>query len=421
MPSSALGREASVAKRSSMLIVGSILGLMVSVSTIYMATFSVFLPHLSREFGWSRGAISAGFAVAVLSVTLLSPFIGRLIGHYSIRRVLAFSIPVFSLGIMLMARLPDSWAVFMAVSVLIGIGGAATNTFVYVSILPQWFSDRLGLALGLAMTGIGIGQTIMPLLSQTLIAELGWRNAYLVLAVIPLVIALPSVAWLLKEKQKINDSSSSNMLAPDKKAAGGILSLHPAVKTAHFWRLSLCFFSVAVIAGGCSVHGIAILLDRGFNAVEAAEIVALSGISVFVGRIVSGLLLDYIGALPVGIFVLLGAAFGALILSGYLPVEWMVIGPALIGLALGAEGDLMPYMIRENFEPQDFSAIYGLLFMVFNFGVMTGPLALGAYYDVVNNYDAMLQAFSLLSVLIALPAFYWTVSEKWRSTTRAEN
>lgn len=405
-----------VAKQSSLLIVGSILGLMVSVSTVYMSTFSIFLPHLSSEFGWSRGAISAGFAVAILAVTVLSPFIGRLIGRYSIRRILAIAISVFSLGMLLMSRLPDSWMLFMAVSVLIGVGGAGTNTFVYVSILPQWFSERLGLALGLAMTGIGIGQTIMPLISQALIAEWGWRNAYLMLAVMPILIALPSVVWLLKEKEKLHDDSALAKPTSAKKAAGRVLSLHPAIKTSHFWRLSLCFFSVAVVAGGCSVHGVPILLDRGFSAAEAAQIVALSGVSVFVGRIVSGFLLDYVGALPVGIFVLLGAAAGALILGGHLSPEWMVIGPALIGLALGAEGDLMPYMIRDHFESKDFSEIYGLLFMVFNFGVMTGPLALGASYDLANSYDAMLLAFALLSVLIAIPVFYWTVSEKRRST-----
>jgi len=386
-----------------LLIIGCVLGLSVSISTIYIATFSLFLPLLQAEFQWSRGAISTGFALAILVLTLVSPSIGRLIGQQSTKKVLILAIVVFSPTIFFLSLVPDNWGVFLFVSVLVGLAGAGSNTFVYISILPQWFDKRLGMALGLSMTGIGFGQAIMPIFTQHLIEIVGWRSAYMALSVLPLLIALPSVLFLIKERRR----PSKTIL--DTTGLKILFQLHPAVKTRYFLNLSICFFLVAAVAGGCSVHAVSILLERGFSPAKAAEIIAFGGVSVLFGRVITGFLLDYVGSFLIGCMILISAACGALAYTSYAPTSIVYLAPVLLGIAMGAEGDLMPYITKQKYTEESFAPVYGLLFTAFNIGVMFGPIALGIFFDFWSTYDGILITFASLCVFLGVPVLMWVV------------
>lgn len=351
--------------------------------------------------------MSTIFAITALAIAVVSPAIGVLMKRIGARRVLMIGIFAFTISLLAVSRAPNDFSTYLFLSAVLGLTGAATNTFVYISVLPQWFSNRLGLMLGLAMTGIGIGGTLTPVLSQALISEFGWRNAYVFLASLPMIVALPCVVFLIKERLP---SALTETLTKSTETNDHPVGTFDVLKSKAFWALGVSFLVIATAASGVGLHTVPVLIDRGLSPMEAASIAAAGGVAVFVGRLGTGVLLDYVSPRIVGVAVFLAAATGPLLLTSYGPMFLLFLVPLLLGLAIGAEGDLMPYSVRNRFGLKNYSVIYGWLFLLFNVGVFLGPLLMGFYYDRTSGYDGMLIAISL-AVLVSYPAFWWAIGE----------
>lgn len=388
-----------IEKKQAVLIIACAIGLAVSVSTVFLSAFSQFFRPLAAEFGWTRGQLSLAFSLAALCITLATPIAGKLITRLGVRRILVPSIICFALFMASIAFMAHGYWTYLILISLTALAGAGTNTFVYLSVLPSWFSDRLGLMLGLAMTGIGIGQAFSPILAQYLISHFGWREAYAALAVLSAVVALPGALLIVRN----NPARDAEMRAPKE----GARASEPAVITwgdRRFWPLGVTFFGIALCASGCAVHVAPILIDKGFDPMQAATIGSSGGVAILVGRLVAGYLLDRLGPLVVGCITCVCAAAAPQLLSGWVDPRLAMLAPILFGLAIGAEGDLMPFTLRQIFGLNGYAEIYGRLFTLFSLGVLLGPLVMGAIFDRFGSYDPVLMFFTLASVAV-FPVF----------------
>ena len=131
-------------------------GLSLSYGPIIVATFGVFLKPLSQEFGWSRTGISLAFSLANLVLSGALPLIGRLVDRLGARKVILPSVLIFGLGVMSFYFLSASLWHFYALYLLLGVVSSGT-TPAYSKVISRWFDQKRGLALGLAMAGIGVG------------------------------------------------------------------------------------------------------------------------------------------------------------------------------------------------------------------------------------------------------------------------
>lgn len=385
-------------------IASCMLGLAFSVAPMIFATLGVFLKPLSTEFGWSRGQISSAISVMGVTIALVAPYFGKLTDRIGPRAVIMGSTLLFCAAVAAMAALPNSYAVYLVIAALIGIFSTGSNTFVYLAVLPRWFDKRLGLSLGIAMMGIGIGQFIAPQYATWLIAQFGWRSAYLALAATILVITVPNAYFLLRDRQGRTDVMGESPVA----AVGGSTGAE-ALRTPVFWRLAVAFGLMNCAIYGCFIHIVPLLTDRGQTAMQAAAIAGLLGISVIVGRLITGVLLDYISASILGGIAFAGAALGIAMLLIGTASPWPVqVNVLLIGLALGVEGDLIAYMVRRLFGLKAYATIYGYLFTAFNVGGLIGPVVVGATFDASGSYNLglslMLGSAIVAAVLILLPA-----------------
>src|SRR6266446_13193 len=176
------------------------IGLMFSISPTFFATISVFIKPIAADFGWGRTQISAAISISTLGLAICSPLLGPLIDRYGPRRVILVSTTLFAVSLASLSALKESYVVFLAIAAAIGITGAGSNAFVYLSILPNWFNKRYGLSLGVAMLGVGVGQLAGPLYANAFIAEYGWRTAYLLIGLLVLVITVPNTLFLLRDR-----------------------------------------------------------------------------------------------------------------------------------------------------------------------------------------------------------------------------
>jgi MFS family permease len=379
-------------------VVAAGIGLAMHFGPIIVATFGVFLKPLSQEFGWNRAQISLAFSLATLGVTLAVPFIGRLVDRFGARRVILPAVLLFGLSVLSLSFLSAPLWHFYAIYLLMGVVGSGTTPVPYAKVLSRWFDRQRGLALGLAVAGSAIGATFMPAVAQALIAAVGWRHAYVLLSLMAMGVTIAVVGLLLKETPQLMG------LAPDGEVVGhagvakprdheGGLSFQEARRTRTFWLMVGAFFLMSVSFHGYIVHLVPLLTDRGLSAQSAALTASLAGGSALIGRVGIGYLLDrffapsvavwFFGGFALGIFLLWGGALGGLVF----------VAVVLVGLGVGAELDVMPYLVSRYFGLRAFGEIYSYTFAIFTLGGVVGPPLMGAGFDATGSYSVVLGTF----------------------------
>jgi len=383
-------------------VLASAIGLFWGVPiTVY--SFSVFFKPLMQEFHAGRAAVSLAFTLKLVAAALCAAPIGWLTDRYGARRVILTSTGVF--GSILLANwlFSGSIAQFYCFCVLLGFCVGGVGPIPYGSLVSHWFDRLRGLALGLAMLGIGLGAVIMPSLAQALIARCGWKTAYSILGASVLLICWPVVACLVKESPEdlglLTDGTSAKTDSIAHVGQG--LTAQEAWRSRDFWLMAFAFILVSASVQACVVHMAPMLNDRNLGARAAASGSSLMGAAVMIGRVGTGYFLDRIFAARLASILFAGSASGiALLLLGNRMAAFA--GAFLVGLGLGAEVDLIPYLTSRYFGLREFGKVYSILFAAFALAGAFGPLIMGAGYDRRGSYTEPLAGFLVATLLGAV-------------------
>src|SRR5207302_500223 len=178
-------------------VVGAVGGLVVCNGPVLGFTFGVFLKPIMADMGWQRGTASFALSLGGVCSALTVPVLGRMMDRWSIRRVALRGLVFYAFAMCLLGLSPKSVVIFTLLFALAEAASAVQTPIGYAKAISAWFDRRRGLALGIAMSGVGLGGFIMPQLAQALIERVGWRGAYPILGLITLAIAFPLVAlWI---------------------------------------------------------------------------------------------------------------------------------------------------------------------------------------------------------------------------------
>ena len=260
-----------------------------------MASISVFLKPVSLEFGWSRGQTSFAYTIASLASAVFGVLWGQVADKYGTRwfgfvGAICMSLVLFALSSL------NSIAQFYALYFLFGAMGSALLFSPLYANVGFWFRENPGLALGLAASGGAIGQAFIPHLSGILIESSGWKLAYVNLAIIYIVISLP-IAFLIKESPwRI---SARNQEEQEERN-------FPLSETQVVAWISIAVIFCCVCMSIPIMHLVPMLTDKGFSLEFATSVLMILMICGAFGRILGGMLGDYIGALPAYIIMSLG-------------------------------------------------------------------------------------------------------------------
>lgn len=382
------------------ILVASIFGLAVSFAPIF--NMGIFLKPLVHQFGWTRMQVSGAAAAATLALALAAPFVGRIIDRIGPRRLIMVSSAAFATAIALLGTLTSSYPQFLLLAAFVGATGAGTTPLAYLALVAGWFDRRLGLALGISMTGIGVGVALSPLIATYFLETFGLRGAFIGMASLA-ALAIPNAIFILRDGEAAppyGETAATN---------GAITrSMFPGIlRSLNFWCIAGSVFLMTLVAGGCAIHLIALLTDRGYRPGEAAAVTSAIGLALLAGRFLTGILLDYV---PVSVVAattfLLGAMGVTLLATGAGPGFVVVLAACLVGFAQGAEGDVMAFAVRRCFGLEAYGLTYGLVFAAFNLGAFGGPLLLGFSYDRFDTYQPGLQMFIGFALVAAILACF---------------
>jgi predicted MFS family arabinose efflux permease len=401
MTSLATGSSASEAIRAGELqrgwpvIIACMLGLMFGLASIAIFSFGTFVLPVGSEMGWNRAQMSGAITSYEYGLAIGSLGFGFLIDRIGARIVILTGIFILALLTASLALLTHNLLHLYAVYGAMGLLTVGTTPVGYNRILIEWFDKRRGLALGLALIGAGLGATVMPPLSQKLIAAFGWRTTFVCLAVIIFLVTWPTGYFLLKARP--------DGQAADRRAARP--PLHAGVFTSRlFLTLAVISLLFGLITVGTYSHLGPMLHDRGYDARTSAFIISISGIALIVARGSVGWILDYLYA-PYVVAVVALAAVPAIFLLEFGGGDAALYAATfLVGFVLGAEYDLVGFLVSRYYDKANFGGLFGVIYCILVCGSGTGPILIGLSFVHFGNYTVGLVAFAGLAVLLAVLA-----------------
>lgn len=376
-------------------VAGSTIGLIAGNGPIVLFTYGILLTPVTAEFGWPRASFGDSILVAHVTAALMTPFAGMFVDRWGIRRASLTFITLFAVSIAAIGLTPASPAVFLLLYALAGVFSAGQTVMPYAKAVSACFDSKRGLALGIALAGVGLGQLLMPQYTRYLIEHFGWREAYFGLGVAVFALAFPAVAFLVGQ-------ADTQLAARRNRGVPALpgMEVPQAVRSTRLWTLGIAGFLVAVAVNGTIPHVVPVLTERGISFAAAAWIAGASGIGAILGRVCTGFLVDRIFAPYVAVgsftFPFLGVALLASGADGLAPLAAVFC----LGLGLGAEIDTMGYMASRYFGIRCYGEIYGYVFGMFAIGSGFGPFLWDRSFDATGNYGVALGA-SLAAIGIA--------------------
>jgi MFS family permease len=374
-------------------VLAACLGVMAGFGSLFVYTFSVFVKPLAAEFGWNREAISSGFAVAAVTLGMISPLLGRWIDRFGPRRLILVCMTVYGCAIASLSLLSSGLWQFYVTCFALGVVGNGAAHLAFSRSISTWFHRRLGMALAFVMVGAGLGAMILPVVAQSIVSRYGWRTAYASLGGLALLLGLPLSWRYIRERGEVGCKA-----AP---VAHSGMTWQQGLRSSAFWIVTAILFVSSISMNGAITHLSALLTDRGLTAGKAALCASILGASSLLGRIVVGWLLDRFFGPHVALVINLITALGIFLLARASSFPAGCLAGALIGIGAGGEAAITPYLLTRYFGLCAFSTLYGLTWTFYAAAGAIGPVILGRAFDATGSYASLL---TLLAAALGLAA-----------------
>jgi MFS family permease len=374
-----------------------------------MFSFGIFLKPITLEFDWDRGALSGALSLSIVVGGGIGILSGRLTDRYGPRPIITIGVLLTGAAFFLMSQIRALWHVYLIMGILRGIG-TSFSLIPVTAIIPRWFTKRRGIAMGIAMSGFGIGGIIAPPLTQWLISTYDWQWSCRILGLITLVIIIPVAQFLKHSPQQagLKPYGEGEIIEGKQSPSSSMkgLSLRQAIRTRGFWLFGLVQTFGLFCTSTVMVHIVPHASDIGIPEVSAASILSfIAGIAI-IGRLIIGFISDKVGgrkALTVCLALMI------------LPVVWLLFAEemwmfyvfaVIFGFANGGFTTLFPVVTAELFGLASLGAIIGGFVIFATLGEALGAPISGTIFDVTGSYRlAFLTCIGTSTVAVIISVF----------------
>ena len=384
------------------LVLAAMLG--VSWMAAPAVSLGLFIEPLQNEFGWTRGDISFGMTLYAFIGTPLVPFAGALIDRFGSRRMAIPGLFLNGLAFAAFGLLTPSLWHWMAAWVIYTLTQLLIRSILWNRAVASAFSASRGLALGIAMAGIAIAQTIAPIISRLLIDAYGWRHAYFTLGIGWAGIALVFVVLFLRVPGDRSPTTTNEQT--DAPQHGG-LTFKQAIRDQRILRIVFAIVVQSALFSGVSLHIFPLLTGSGVSRAVAASMTGGIGLATLAGQIAAGWLADRVKStlLPVVCFILPGIAY-LLLLNGKGAENLLWLGVVLAGCGAGASINISTYLTSRYGGVLHFGKIYGLISSGLGLASGIGTYLAGRIFDTTGSYDTYLLIGMAAAALATVAIFH---------------
>lgn len=416
-PTAPLSKQESEASLPGILtVLGSVVGLAFGPSVIAVLTISAYIQPIEQEFQWTRVQVSLAFTIVAYMIVLMSPVQGFFVDRFGPRRVVLTSIPLFGLSLAALYFTPANLLAYYVLWALVPVAAVGLWPLGYLQAVTRWFDRKLGLALGCANAGIGVGSTVVPLITAALIPVYGWRGALLGLSALVIFVSWPIVALCLREP----DAATAAAKQRDARKAFGV-PLGEILREPSFWILNVAFFMLGLTATSLVSQQVPLLTEAGWTPQAARYLVTtIFGFALLIARVTVGFFIDHVFAPRVMQAVAIGGAIACVLYANY--PNAAIVSAILLGFLLGAEFDVLAFLIKRYYGNVAYGRAYGIIFGVFYLGSGLGITGLAWVRQVSGSYHTGLYIAAAVLVasvilLIFLPKYRFLAGTEQRAQT----
>lgn len=372
-------------------------------------SFGVFLRPVSEDLGWTNAAISGAMSLCVGIAGLTGVFMGRFTDKHDVRIVIAIGTLAGVAGHLLLATVGSLWLFYLFFGVGVGICAGCSYTPANATV-SKWFpEEKRALALGIALTGMVVGQTVLaPGISRVIEAR-GWRFAYLMLAVVVLVCGV--VSMLLMGRKPEGTAGDEARPAPGTRAGDPTTARNytarEAARTAPFWMLVVTGIVMSVAFYILIAHTVDCAEGLGLSKDAASLILTVSGLGSLAGTLAAAALVKLLsGRWALCALLAVQAVFTFLFMSTTKAWSFYLVS-GVVGFCYGAAIPVRMAMVPPLFGIKAVGAILGWATLAWAVGGVVGPYFTGYIYDATQSYDMAFLVGGVLLLVGAASVFFW--------------
>ena len=372
-------------------------------------TFSVFIGPISRDLGVGATAISSAYGLATLVAALGLPFVGRLVDRYGARKIMLTVVIFLGLGCIAFGFAPG--IIWLA----LGFGalrffGQGSLMLTSVNVVSHWFSRKRGFAMGMMLLGFAISMAIHPPLSQWLIEQVGWRQAWIWLGVSTWVLMVPIVFFLLQDAPEsigLLPDGEKNIEHDDKQiinkhGAEFGFTLKEALATSTFYIVAAALCTMSMLVTALHFFQVSIFEHQGLTPSIAAWMFPLSAIIAVLTQPIVGRCLDKFPTPRVITMSLATLCAALLSMSMVSDLLTAILYAVIFGINNAFNMTLFGYLWPRYFGRRHIGSVQGTGQMIGVIGASIGPIPLGMAFDLTDDYKLTLIGLAILPALVGI-------------------
>jgi len=368
-----------------------------------------FLKPMTEELGWSRSQYALALTVGSFVMAFAGLSIGGYVDRHGGRRLMRLGAVAMAGALLALSFVDELWQWVVLHGVLLTAGSALTGNLVVNVTLSKWFVTKRGRVLSVASMGVSTAGIVIPPLLTPLIDDIGWREAWRVLAVATLAVVLP-LTFLMRRAPEDHGlhpdgASSAEAQRADGRAAAELaasFTRSEALRTRAFYLIVFAFGLAGLAIGVILIQTIPFMTDAGYSRSTSSFMIVLTSIPSLLTKPLWGMAVDRADAryLTIVGFCANALALATIVWSVNAQADAIVyVGFFLLGIGWGGFIPLQEVIWASFFGRRHLGAVRsaGLPFsLILGAG---GPLVVAFYFDVVGDYNGAFLAIALCQLL----------------------
>ena len=381
------------------LIVLACCGLAASAIGICSNTLGVFYTPVSNDLGVGRGAFAFHATVGSLLTGFMGPVVAKLMKKYPMKLLMAGGIIIAAAATMLMG-LAHNLILFYALGLMRGFGCAFFTMMPLTTIISNWFAEKNGLAVGIAMSFSGLSGAVFNPIVSSLITNYGWSTAYFITGICIFALAMPGVIFILR----LNPSDCGLLPYGAKSERKADIKVTHKPEKVNFFNLTFislaAFSTILCLVIGIAQHFSGYTESLGLGLTLGATMTSAGMVGNIISKLVIGVLSDKIGAFR-SCQVMTFTNFIGLIGLMLLPKSNVtLLGCAfLYGFIYSITGAGTPLLVRQIYGPQRYAMAYSVVNIVTCIGSAFSLTIVGLIYDFTGSYYGAFTGGAVIDII----------------------
>jgi MFS family permease len=363
--------------------------------------FSIFLSAMTEDLGWPRSTMVFASSVAFITAAFAGPWLGRIVDRRGPRLVMVLSVLGMAAALGGASLVQAPWQFFLCIGLLSGVSRSALQSVLPGSMIANWFLRRRSTAYGIAAMGPPVGNFLLPPIITALVAAGGWRNGWIGMGVIPLVIGLVPALFIARRIegtgwQPDGDTvpAAAGVSVRPSAAAGAVAedwTISEATHSRSFWMVATGMALVLLAPNTSIVFLFSYFSSMGMETHTAALAISMvSGLQMVSRLVFWGPVIGKIGSVQRVLVLWGGMLLTSTITFGVAQGEfWAFVAGAVLGVAIGGNLVLHLQIWPEYFGRKAVGAITGTAQMVQGVSQAVIPLGLASLLDLTGSYSVM--------------------------------